>query len=51
MESIKFTVDEIRSFKGYENVTEQEANQLIDFLALYAMIVYNAMKDDGKDEG
>ena len=33
------------------NVTEQEANQLIDFLALYAMIVYNAMKDDGTDEG
>jgi hypothetical protein len=50
LESIKFTVDEIRSFKGYENVTEQEANQLSDFLALYAMIVYNAMKDDGKDE-
>ena len=51
LDSIKFTVDEVRSFKGYENLTEQEANQMIDFLSLYAMIVYNAMKDDGTVDG
>lgn len=51
MDDIKFTVDEIRSFHGFENVSEQEANQMIDFLALYARIVFNAMKGDGTDEG
>jgi len=51
LDSIKLSVDEIRSFQGYEEVTEQEANQLIDFLALYAMIVYNSMKDNGDNEG
>ena len=44
--NIRFTNDEIRKFKGYEHLTDDEASKLADFLAIYAIIVYNNLNND-----
>lgn len=52
MESIKFTTDEIRKNKGYEGISDKEAEQLADFLAVYAEIIFDYLKEqqDGRIE-
>lgn len=44
MINLKFSNDEIRKFKGYEHLTDEQAYELADFLAIYAIIVYNNVK-------
>ena len=39
--NIAFTINEIRDFKGFENLTDEQASRLSDFLAMYAIIVFN----------
>jgi hypothetical protein len=41
---ITFTNDEIRKFKGYEHLTDEQASKLADFLAEYAVIVFDNLK-------
>ena len=41
MNNIAFTINEIRDFRGFENLTDEQASRLSDFLAMYAIIVFN----------
>ena len=43
LNNIRFTIDEIREFKGYENLTDVQANELADFLAMYAVVIFENM--------
>lgn len=49
MESIKFTTDEIRKHKGYEGISDEEAEKIADFLAVYAEIIFDYLieRQDG----
>lgn len=45
LENIRLTKDEMRHFKGYENISDEQAEQLGDFLAVYAMVKYNYLNN------
>ena len=45
MDNLKFTNNEIRQFKGFEQLTDNEASKLADFLAIYACIVYDNLRE------
>jgi len=45
LENIKWTKDEIRNIKGYEDINDEQAEQLSDFLAVYAVVTYNHLKN------
>ena len=49
MNNIRFSVDEIRKFKGYENLTDEQARKVADFFAMYAIIVFDRMNGYGRD--
>ena len=49
--NICLTNEEIRNCDGCEYLTDGEVAQLRDFLALYATIIYEAMKNDGERNG
>ncbi|MBQ5593248.1 MAG: hypothetical protein IIU76_01545 [Bacteroidales bacterium] len=49
MDNIKFSTDEIRTFNGFEGLTDEQAGELADFLTMYAIIVYDRMKEYGRD--
>ena len=38
------SVNEIRRFKGFETLTEEQAKKLADFLAFYSITIYKSMK-------
>lgn len=42
--SIRFNEDEIREFKGYENLTDEQARDVADFFAMWSIIVYDNLK-------
>lgn len=44
-DNIKFTINELKSFQGYEHLTDEEAQQLSEFLALYSIIIYDSLKN------
>lgn len=43
LNNIRFGIDEIRGFKGYEHLTDEQACELADFLAMYAVIIFENM--------
>jgi hypothetical protein len=43
LNNIRFGIDEIRVFKGYEHLTDEQACELADFLAMYAVIFFENM--------
>lgn len=45
MENIRLSKDEMRHFKGYENISDEQAEQLGDFLAVYAIVIYNYLNN------
>ena len=47
--SIRFNENEIREFKGYENLTDEQARDVADFLAMWSIIVFDGMKRYGRD--
>lgn len=47
--SIRFSEDEIREFKGYENLTNKQARDVADFFAMWSIIVYENMRDYGRN--
>ena len=47
--SIRFSEDEIREFKGYENLTNEQARDVADFFAMWSIIVYENMRDYGRN--
>ena len=47
--SIRFSEDEIREFKGYENLTDEQARDVADFFAMCAIIVFDRMNGYGRD--
>ena len=49
MNSIRFSEDEIREFKGYENLTDEQARDVADFFAMWSIIVYENMRDYGSN--
>ena len=49
LDNIKFSTDEIRTFNGFEGLTDEQAGKLADFLTMYAIIVYDRMKEYGRD--
>ena len=50
MNNIAFTIYEIRDFKGFENLTDEQASRLSEFLAMYAIIVFNNRLNKIEDE-
>lgn len=42
--SIRFSEDEIREFKGYENLTDEQARDVADFFAMWSIIVFENLK-------
>ncbi|MCG2610645.1 hypothetical protein LZZ90_03905 [Flavobacterium sp. SM15] len=40
-EKIKLTIEELRKFKGFEAVSDSDAENIIDSLAQLAIIAYN----------
>lgn len=47
--SIRFSEDEIREFKGYENLTDEQARDVADFFAMWSIIVYENMRAYGSN--
>ena len=47
--SIRCSEDEIREFKGCENLTDEQARDVADFFAMYAIIVFDRMNGYGRD--
>lgn len=47
--SIRFSEDEIREFKGYENLTDEQARDVADFFAMWSIILFENMRDYGKN--
>ena len=47
--SIRFSEDEIREFKGYENLTDEQARDVADFFAMWSMILFDNMRDYGRN--
>lgn len=43
LNNIRFGIDEIRVFQGYEHLTDEQACELADFLAMYAVIIFENM--------
>lgn len=44
LNSIRFSVDDVRKFKGYENLTDEQARKVADFFAMWSIIVYKNLK-------
>lgn len=44
LNSIRFSEDEIREFKGYENLTDEQARDVADFFAMWSIIVFENLK-------
>lgn len=42
----RLTVEELKQHKGLENLSEQEANEAIDTLEKYALLMYELFKKD-----
>ncbi|MDI9342431.1 MAG: hypothetical protein QM534_17805 [Sediminibacterium sp.] len=42
----RLTVEELKQYKGLENLSEQEANEAIDTLEKYALLMYELFKKD-----
>ena len=49
MNNIKFTNDEIRQFKGYEHLTNEQAEKIASFLELYAQIIYQELNKNNEN--
>lgn len=47
--SIRFSEDEIREFKGYENLTDEQARDVADFFAMWSIILFENMRDYGRN--
>ena len=47
--SIRFSGDEIREFKGYENLTDEQARDVADFFAMWSIILFENMRDYGRN--
>jgi hypothetical protein len=45
LNNIRFSIDEIRKFKGYQDMTDVQAAELADFLAMYAVIIFENIKN------
>lgn len=44
-EELKLTYQELKDIKGYENLTEKEATELIEVVFMLSMMVYNTCKN------
>ncbi len=44
-EELKLTYQELIDIKGYENVAEREATELIEVVFMLSMMVYNTCKN------
>ena len=44
MTSFKLTISEIKDIKGLKNITDDQAEFVSEFLALYSTIIYDKMK-------
>lgn len=47
LDNIKLQIDEIRKFRGYESLTDEQANMLADFLSMYAIITFGQLTKYG----
>lgn len=47
LNSIRFSEKEIREFKGYENLTDEQARDVADFFAMWSIIVFENMRAYG----
>ncbi|MBO5865941.1 MAG: hypothetical protein J6Q73_07835 [Bacteroidaceae bacterium] len=44
MTSFKLTISEIKDIKGLKNITDDQAEFVSEFLALYSTIIYDKMR-------
>ena len=47
--SIRFSEDEIREFKGYEKLTDEQARDVADFFAMWSIILFENMRAYGSN--
>ena len=44
-EELKLTYQELKEIEGYENVTEEEATEIINIVSMLSVMVYNTCKN------
>lgn len=44
-EELKLTYQELKDIKGYDNLTEKEATELIEIVFMLSIMVYNTYKN------
>ncbi len=44
-EELKLTYQELKEIEGYENITEEEATEIIDIVSMLSIMVYNTCKN------
>ena len=49
-EELKLTYQELKEIEGYENITEEEATEIIDIVSMLSIMAFNVYKNKkGKD--
>jgi hypothetical protein len=46
----RLSIEELRSYEGCENYTDEEADEVIDSLEQFAIIMYNLYMETKKDK-
>lgn len=46
LDNIFLTESEIRNIKGFEHCSDKEVEKIMEFLALYAQIIYNKLNKE-----
>lgn len=44
-EELKLTYQELKEIEGYENITEEEATEIIDTVSMLSIMAFNAYKN------
>ena len=50
LNDIKWSTDELREFDFFKNIDEEQAAAVTEFLADYAVIVYNVLKSKERED-
>ena len=43
MTNLKLSISEIKNIKGFEKITDVQAEMIADYFALYSIIIYDKM--------
>ena len=46
MTNLKLSISEIKNIKGFEKITDVQAEMMADYFALYSIIIYDKMREN-----